>query len=384
MKKLSFSIVLIFLCSFLFSLSSCRSDMNVEQTVPDDLVIEERGIWLNRSEMFGPKEELLDLLDDLKKANFTSIYVNTYFRGSVVYPDSEYLPLFDGASEPDILSWLIPEIRKRGMRAEAWMEYGFYAYHVPDATKTDDRGAFLNKYPELTAIAADGMEYLHNEKWGDFYSLCPANPKSQELLASVALETLERYPFDGVNLDRIRFPNKNFCFCDYCKKHFKQDTGIDLKPFEKGTPEYEEFVKWRNEQLNRFMRTYAPQFRGVREDVTVSLASLPPNMMRSHSQPWDNWMEKGYLDAAMPMLYGEAGFEERVRKISGFPRWNMIFPGLDAHGLSPEQVMDQAEILEQFDANGLVIWYSGQVKDDLPLLKSGPFSRKAVSPLDLK
>lgn len=371
----------IFMLIFILMAGGCTKFKSETSKTP--LLLEERGIWLNRSEMFGPKEDLIKLLDQLEDANFTSIYINTFFRGTVIYPDSEYLPQFEGVSEPDILEWLIPAIHERGMRAEAWMEYGFYAFHTPDADATENRGAFLNEHPELTAVAADGMRYLHNEQWGDFFSLCPANPKSHELLGSVYVEALSRYPFDGINLDRIRFPNENFCYCDYCKKHFEKDTGMVLKPYPEGSEGRMKFNLWRSNQTSRFMSKWAPKFKATRPDLTVSLASLPPDMKVSHAQPWDEWMGNGILDAAMPMLYGTANFENRVNTILGYPNSTMIFPGVDAHNLPPETVMEQLRTIRLNGGRGCAIWYSGQVQDDLPLLKTGPFAIKAESPLEL-
>lgn len=364
-----------------FILASC-SLINPPESLDNITIIEERGVWLHRKNLIGSKEDLLELLDELKKANFTSLYVHTYFRGSVIYPDSRFLPQFQEMTDPDILGWLIPEIKNRGMRAEAWMEYGFYAFHVPDATETDDRGFFLSLYPELTAIDADGLPYLHNEDWGDFYSLCPANPKSHELLANVFLETLSRYPFDGLNLDRIRFPGDRFCFCDFCKTNFKKDAGLDLELFPKDSLEYKLFVKWRNDKISRFMEVYAPQFRRIRPGVTLSLACLPPDMMESHSQPWDIWLERGYLDAAMPMLYNMEDFKDRVNIMTGFPRWERIFCALDAEGLKPRKILKQIKYLKNKGARGFAFWYSGAIKDDLKKLKSGPFANPAISPLE--
>jgi uncharacterized lipoprotein YddW (UPF0748 family) len=368
----------------ILSFSGCSTISWKQDAENTPNVCEERGIWLNRTELFLPREKLLKLLDDLSDANFTSIYVNTYFRGSVIYPDSKYLPLFPDASEKDILKWLLPEINKRGMRAEAWMEYGFYAYYTPDATKTEDRGVFLNKNPELTAVDSDDLPYIHNKKWGDFHSLCPANPKSHKLLANVCIETLKRYPFDGINLDRIRFPNENFCFCDYCRKNFKKDTGVKIEKFSPGSPEYNKFIEWKMHQLGNFIKIYVPEFRKARKGITVSLAALPPDMMYSHAQPWNKWLEKGYLDAAMPMLYGADNFEKRVKKIMQYPCSDRIYCGVDAHGLSPEQIIKQINFLKSQGAKGSVIWYSGKVADDLPLLKKGPYSVPAVSPLNAK
>ncbi len=380
-SKFSDRHLIITLFIMVFGLCGC-SGKTVQTQSPEPTVIEERGIWLNRTELYAPKEKLIRLLDDLKAANFTSVYIDTYFKGSVIYPDSKYLPLYAGAKEPDILKWLIPAIKKRGMRAEAWVEYGFYAFHVPDATKTKERGVFLDKYPELTAIAANGTPYLHNVKWGDFFSFCPSNPKSQKLLADLFVEILRRYPFDGLNLDRIRYPNKNFCFCGYCKGHFRKDTGTELKPYPKGTPGYDKFVKWRKAQLTRFMEMYSPRFRQARRGVTISLAALPPEMMDTHGQPWDLWLKKGYIDAAMPMLYGTARFESRVQTLKHFPHPEKIYYGLDAASLPPEKVIEQIRYLKKEGAKGFALWYSGKIEDDVPLLKAGPFSRPAVSPLD--
>lgn len=380
MKHNRFFITGICLLSLVFIPSSC-SRAHPPESVNDNSLKEERGVWLHRKDFFTSREDGLKFLDELKAANFTSVYIQVYFRGSVIYPNSSYLPRSAEASDPDVLSWLIPEIKKRGMRAEAWMEYGFYAYHVPDAAKTDNRGAFLEKYPELAAIDADGVPYIHNKNWGDFFSLCPANPKSHELLGNLCLETLSRYPFDGLNLDRIRFPNHNFCFCNFCKDNFKKDTGLDLKSFPDDSPECQTFLKWRNEKISRFLEVYAPRFRNVRKGVTISLAALPPDMMESHSQPWNIWLEKGLIDAAMPMLYGERDFENRVKTVMKFPKSSRIFCGLDADGLKPDQVLKQIETLKNTGASGYALWYSGAIADDLPGLKTGSFAAPAVSPL---
>lgn len=353
--------------------------------VATTVTVEERGVWLNRTEMFVPREKLIKFLDDLKDAHFTSVYVDVYFQGSIIYPNSRYLPEFPGVSEPDILTWLIPEIKKRGMRAEAWVEYGFYAFHTPDASKTKDRGVFLNDNPELMAIADDGLDHLHNMQWGDFFSLCPANPKSHELLINVFTEILERYPLDGINLDRIRFPNEHFCFCNYCKEHFKSDTGLELKPYKEGTTEYHKFMDWRKEQLNKFMKIASAKFHSIRPGLTVSLSSIPPESMDAMGQGWDYWLKEGYVDAAMPMLYGDSNFKERIMKLKTFPYWSeKIFPGLDAAGLSPEVILEQIKFAKSQGAKGIVFWYSGRLGDDLPVLKSGPFAQPAVSPLGKK
>src|SRR5207245_5384748 len=83
---------------------------------------------------------------------------------------------------------------------------------------------------------------------GDFYSLCAANPKSHEILGQLMVEIVTKYPVDGLHLDRIRFPEADFCFCDYCREHFKADTGVELKVLANGSDEHRKWMEWRRQQ----------------------------------------------------------------------------------------------------------------------------------------
>ena len=81
-------------------------------------------------------------------------------------------------------------------------------------------------------IDAKGNKYLHNPTLGDFYTLCPSNPRSHEILGQLMVEMVTKYPVDAMHLDRIRYPEAHFCYCPYCKEHFPKETGVaELKEF---------------------------------------------------------------------------------------------------------------------------------------------------------
>jgi uncharacterized lipoprotein YddW (UPF0748 family) len=144
-----------------------------------------RGVWLASRDMLRPKQELAQMLDAIKAANFNLVLIDTLFRGYVAWPGSEHLPQYPGFEGEDVFAWLIEQCHQRGLRAGAWMEYGFYAYFTANASTDPSMGPILDRHhPELLSINFDGERYIHRD-FGDFYSLCPSNPKSHQILAQI-------------------------------------------------------------------------------------------------------------------------------------------------------------------------------------------------------
>ena len=67
-----------------------------------------------------------------------------------------------------------------------------------------------------------------------FRFVCPNNPAAKEKTLRRLRELLDQYPFDGVFLDKIRFPSPAnglnevlSCFCDHCRRAAAAN-GLDL------------------------------------------------------------------------------------------------------------------------------------------------------------
>jgi uncharacterized lipoprotein YddW (UPF0748 family) len=339
-------------------------------------------VWLTKNEMLESREALLARLDRLRDAGFNSVYVDTQLRGYVMYPGSKILPQWEEMRRHDaeILSWLVPAIRERGMRAEAWTEYGFYAYWTRDAAVDPSRGPLLDQYPELTAVDSRGNLYLHNEQWGDYYSVCPANPKSHGVMIDLYLEMLDRFAFDGLNLDRIRFPTGDYCYCDYCRSAFEKDTGMALEAFSPGSEGAALFDRWRKKQTQAFVDRLAARVHEKFPGREITAAVVPPYMIDEKGQSWPGWLESGSLDAAMPMLYEKdiSGMVEWIRENTepGTP----IYYGLDA-SKGAEVIAGQIRELREASAPGFTIWEAGSVDPLLPIFRETLFAVPAASPL---
>lgn len=340
--------------------------------------VEFRGIWLPGRDILVSTESLARKLDELARANFNAVFPDAYFKGYVIYPESKHLPQLPEAKGTDPFAFIVEEAHKRGLHVHAWLEYGFYAYHTPDATKNPSMGPWLDAHPELLSVNAKGDRFIHNPAWGDFYSMCPANPRCHELIANIAAEILERYPVDGINLDRIRYAGETYCYCDFCKEHFKKDTGLDLVAFAKGSQEEKRFLEWKRAQLVKAVETIRKRVKELRPNAILTSYVVPPTEKDNKAQPWDLWAKLRLLDGIAVSMYGRniVPDAERAVAILGGNR-DLL---LAAISCEVNTYVENVEKARQYAPLGQITWYAGQVDDDLEGLRTGPYSKPARIP----
>src|SRR5689334_715509 len=78
---------------------------NVEPTTKwSHPAAEVRGVWIDSKEMMRPREQLLAKLDQLKRANFNVVLVDTWFRGYVAYAGSAVVPEYPELKGDDVVA----------------------------------------------------------------------------------------------------------------------------------------------------------------------------------------------------------------------------------------------------------------------------------------
>lgn len=337
---------------------------------------EVRGVWLDKAEILEGREKLTARLDRLSSAGFTAVYVATQVRGFVTYAGSAILPQWkeQATADAEIMPWLVSAIHERAMKAQAWPEYGFYAYWTPDATKDPGRGPMLDRHPELTARMADGSLHLAQEKIGHFYSLCPSNPESHELLAALYMEMLDKFPFDGLNLDRVRYPDGRYCHCDYCQATFLKDTGTTLAVFDKGTTEAAALDRWRKDRTREFVKLISGKVRARFPGRLVTSCVVSPDLIDEKGQDWPSWVRAGHLDAIMPMIYGANITPALDFLRTTFPDGGPVEPGLSAE-TGWETFSRQVRQVRDAGWPGVTVWWAGSVDPMLPRIGAELFQR---------
>ena len=274
------------------------------------------------------KQELCDILDRLKEANFNTVLLQTRVRGNLIYPSSietfpEALTGKTGRNPGyDPLAFAIEECHKRGMELHAWI----VAIPVGNVRQVRllGKNSVVQKQRKLCKLYR-GTWYLD-----------PGNPKTKEYLSDIVEEITTRYDIDGIHLDYIRYPEQAEKFPD-------NDT---YRLYGKGKDK----KTWRRDNITTIVRSIHDAVKSRKPWVKVSSSPVGKyaSTTRYPSKGWDafhavhqdakGWLEEGIHDILFPMMYfKDNDFYPFALdwKEGDNNRW--IVPGLGIYFLSPKE-----------------------------------------------
>ena len=274
------------------------------------------------------KQELCQILDQLKEANFNTVLLQTRLRGDLIYPSAietfpESLTGRTGRNPGyDPLAFAIEECHKRGMELHAWI--------VTIPAGNNRQVKFLGKH----SIVRKNRKICKQHE-GAWY-LDPGHPETADYLASIVREIVTRYDVDGVHFDYIRYPENARRFPDK-DTHRKYGKGKDLK-------------QWRRENITSIVRRLHTEVKQLKPWVKVSSSPVGKyrDTSRYSSYGWNayetvhqdaqDWMKEGIHDALFPMMYFKDNHFYPFAldwKENDHGRW--VVPGLGIYFLSPRE-----------------------------------------------
>jgi uncharacterized lipoprotein YddW (UPF0748 family) len=226
--------------------------------------------------------------------------------------------------------------------------------------------------------------------------LCPSNPENQKLELDSLLEVVRKYPVDGLHLDYIRYPGRDYCYCDGCRHRFEAATGRKVpdadwpKACFSGDRK-DEYNDWRCRQITELVAGISRKAKKLRPGLKISAAVFGsyPGCRESVAQDWPKWISKGYLDFVCPMDYSadDTEFASLVRNqlklIDGrVPLYVGIGATATGIHLTPDQVVGQIILARSLGAAGFSIFnLSPQTAAQiLPAVGQGAGSRRALPP----
>ena len=274
------------------------------------------------------KQELRQILDQLKEANFNTVMLQTRLRGDLIYPSTietfpESLTGRTGRDPGyDPLVFAIEECHKRGMELHAWI--------VTIPAGNNRQVKLLGKH----SIVRKNRKICKQHE-GAWY-LDPGHPETADYLASIVREIVTRYNVDGVHFDYIRYPENARRFPD-ADTHRKYGKGKDLK-------------QWRRENITSIVRRLHTEVKQLKPWVKVSSSPVGKyrDTSRYSSYGWNayetvhqdaqDWMKEGIHDALFPMMYFKDNHFYPFAldwKENDHGRW--VVPGLGIYFLSPRE-----------------------------------------------
>ena len=274
------------------------------------------------------QQELRDILDQLKEANFNTVMLQTRLRGDLIYPSAfetfpEALTGKTGRNPGyDPLAFAIEECHKRGMELHAWI------VTIPIGNHRQIK--LLDKYSVVRKNRKICKQYQ-----GSWY-LDPGHPGTADYLAGIVRELVSRYDVDGVHFDYIRYPENARRFPDK-DTHRKYGKGKDLK-------------QWRRENITAIARRLHAEVKQLKPWVKVSsspvgkfkdtnrYSSFGWNAYETVYQDAQGWLKEGIHDALFPMMYFKDNHFYPFAldwKENDNGRW--VVPGLGIYFLSPKE-----------------------------------------------
>mgnify|MGYP002624415739 FL=1 len=148
---------------------------------------------------------------------------------------------------------------------------------------------------------------------GKDYSFDPGHAAVQAHLFTVAMDLVSRYELDGLHLDYLRYPGRNWGYSSNAVERFNRRYSRQGQP----APEDPLWSQFRREQVSALLRKVYLCAMEIRPGIKLSVATVtwPPAPSTESEwlgraaayndvhQDWRSWMEEGIVDMNIPMIY---------------------------------------------------------------------------------
>lgn len=291
-----------------------------------------RGLWVDA---FGPglktRAQVTRTVADASELGINALFVQAVRRSDCLCRRSSLPVVTDADLEKDFdpLAEVTRQAHALGIRVIAWVSVtGASNASVPNSSP-----AHVSRTHGPTAGAASWLSRQRDGAWlqGSDAWLDPAIPAAADHMANGVISLVKNYPVDGVQLDRIRYPDGgNWGYDPKTVARYRAETGT------RGTPAASDprWQNWKREQVTALVRRVALGVKAVRPNIWVTAATItygpPPaagdmdafRKTRTYAdvlQDWPTWMRAGLLDLNVLMNYKRDAVGEQGAWLDG---WN--------------------------------------------------------------
>lgn len=310
-------------------------------------VVEGRAFW-NHSGTGAYGGDWDRTARELSQAGFNMIMPNMLWGGRAHYP-SDVLPRSATYEKyGDQISQCVAAAKEYGLQVHVWK----VNWNLSGAPKT-----FVEKIhrEERNQVSASGEPH----DW-----LCPSHPENFQLELDSMLEVVREYAVDGLHFDYIRYPGRDKCYCDGCRKRFEAHRGRPVPAWPQDCYSGElrnEYAAWRCGQITRLVKAVHEKAKQLRPDVEISAAVFGayPSCKESVAQDWPQWVKAGYLDFVCPMDYTQDDHKfirlvkSQLELVDGrIP----VYPGIGQWRLSDDDTVAQIYHARRLGAAGFTLF----------------------------
>lgn len=282
-------------CFLLFFLITTISFSQVRETRAVWLATNYRLDWPPTS--FSPDEQkksLIEIFNNLKEKNFNTVFFQVRFNGTVLFKSS-FEPLspyingeVDGDVSYDPLQFAIEQAHKHGIEFHAWIN--------TNLVFTGNENYIFTNPNHISQRKPEWIIEYKNSSEKSFW-LDVGLPEVRTYLSDLISEMVENYDLDGINLDYIRYPGKNF------------DDDFSFQIHGKGLHRDE----FRRKNINSLVKEIYEKVKSLRPEVKVGASPIGVYRKLKGMISWESysdlyqdsylWLKEKYVDYLSPQIY---------------------------------------------------------------------------------
>jgi uncharacterized lipoprotein YddW (UPF0748 family) len=297
-----------------------------------------RAYWVDAfGEGIGDAAQIDALVASVKAANMNAVVAQVVRRGDCFcnrasVPRTEALI---AAAPFDPLQTLIEKAHAQGIEVHAWViTTGVWQGTTPPKDPTHAfnlHGTRASGADAWLTLRSDGLDRVGSE-----FFLDAGHPDAAAWLVRMATSIVREYDVDGINLDRIRYPDDNlgtnvpsWGYNATALARFRADTGRTDTP----SPRDAQWTQWRRDRVTDVVRRIYVESTALRPRVRVSVDTIaygsgPQSQQggwagtRTYAellQDWVAWMREGIVDLNIPMAYKRDADAAQRRQ---YAEWN--------------------------------------------------------------
>lgn len=306
-------------------------------------------------------EQIDSTLAAAKQANLNALFVQVRKVGDAYY-DSKIEPRGNNiAPDFDPLAYIIPRAHLMGIQIHAWVNVcRVWRSQVMPA----DPAHIVNAHQDWLNKTNTGQTYATEGVYLD-----PGVPAAREYTAALIEDIAKRYDLDGIHLDYIRYPGREWGYSDAALASYYAETNTSKKP---GMDD-DKWVQWKRDQVTVLAKMIHDRVHAAKPKIVVSAATIAWGVCKGDycdtlpyskvSQDWKKWLGEDIIDANVPMNYKAESNPKNAKEfrewLSGFKKWNggkSVYVGIDIHSNSGEGVLSQINAIRKSGLDGYVLF----------------------------
>ena len=349
---------------------------------------EVRGVWLTNVSsgvLFFPWG-INRALDQLSQLKFNTIYPVVWNRGSTFYKSAVGKRVMGRSQDSllnitqlggDILSKIVLEGHRKGLKVIPWFEYGFMA---------PKNSAIVQRHPDWIAQTQKGEKELDPLRSSEDVSyqtkvknwifnqilewmtinnvwLNPLHPEVQQFIEDLILEVVMKYNIDGIQLDDHFGLPVEFGYDEYTIKLYQKDHNGQSPPNDYYDQEWR---SWRANKITKLVERIVKKVKIAKPNCLISLSPNPYEYTyEMYLQDWLTWVDQGLVDEIILQVYRDS----MVKFISELDHESVqiarrkvpviigLLSGTLRHPVPMEQIEKQMKVVRDRGFDGISFFY---------------------------